>query len=150
MGVRSLRRHVERRLPGCRVDVGQDPTCFQWGGMRPRVVGFERHNLVCFCEGRISEGFVARLPFKAEIRGLVLFVVSNQNSILFEGPLRVDNRLEILVLDIYETGCVLSDVTICGDDRGDLLSLEPNFVRSQYRLCVSGEGWHPCEVVARQ
>ena len=146
----SLRRHVDRRLAGRRVDVRDAAAALERRRMAARVEGVERDDAVGLGERALGGVRVARLPVVDVVRGLALLVVTDQGRVLGERLLRARDRRERLVVDLDQLERVLRDVRRLGDHGRDLLALEAHLVRGEHSLRVAGERRHPGEVVRRE
>ena len=145
--VRCLRRHVDRRLPRRRIDVGDAAAALERRGMAARVEGVERDDLVRVGERLLRRALVARLPVVDVVVGLSFLLVADQHRAFRERLLRRRDRLQRLVVDLDQLERVLGDVRILGDDRRHLLALVADLVGGEHRLRVAGERRHPREVV---
>ena len=149
MDVRGLRRHVDRRLAGRRVDVGDAPAALERRRMAARVEGVERHHLVGLREGAVGGLLVAHLPVVDVVVGLPFLVVADDRRAVGERLLRRGDRRQDLVVDVDQLERVACDVGALGDDRGDLLALEADLVGGEHGLRVARQRRHPRQVVLR-
>ena len=148
MGVRGLAGHVQGRLAGGRVDVGDDAAGLQRRRMAAWVMGRQPHDARGAGEGRLGGLLVARLPV-VDVVGVRL-VVADDRCVGAERLLRGGHRRQRLVVDLDQCHGVLGDVAGVGDDRGDLLSLEAHLVGGQHGLGVAAQSRHPGELVLGQ
>ena len=63
-----------------------------------------------------------------------------------EGSARVDDRRQRFVFDVDQLQRVSRGVTVVGDNEGDLLAMEPHFVRGEHGHDVMGQRRHPGEI----
>ena len=117
--------------------------------MGPRVVGVEAHHPGCGREGGVRGVLITRRPCVGDVVGLTFLVVPDQ-GVSAEGLLGRGDRLEFLVVDIDQREGVAGDVGMGGDDRRDLLALEPNLVGGKNGLRVARQSRHPGQPVRRQ
>ena len=148
--VRRLRRHVDRRVPGRRVDVGDAAAALERRRMAAWVEGVERDDLVSLGEGAVGRVLVARLPVVDVVAVLPLLLVADHRRAVGLGVLRARHRRQRLVVDIDQLERVLCDVGGLRDDAGDLLALVADLVGREHRLRVARERRHPGEVVLRE
>ena len=148
--VRSLRRHVDGRLPRGRVDVRDAAAALERRRVAARVERVELDDLVRLGEGLVRGLLVARLPVVDVVVGLPFLLVADDGRALLEGLLRGRDRLQRLVVDVDQLAGVLGDVGGLGDHRRHLLALEAHLVRGENGLRVAREGRHPGEVVLRE
>ena len=108
VGVRRLRRHVDRRLAGRRVHVGNAPAALQRRRVAARVEGVERHHAVGLRERAVGGLLVAGLPVVDVVRGLALLVVADHRRAVRERLLRRGHRRQRLVVDVDQLERVLA------------------------------------------
>ena len=147
--VRRLRRHVDRRLAGRRVDVGDAPAALERRRVAARVERVERDHLVGLRERAVGGLLVAGLPVVDVIVGLAFLVVADDRRAVGERLLRRGDRRQDLVVDVDQLERVAGDVGALGDDRRDLLALEAHLVGGEHGLRVARERRHPRQVVLR-
>jgi len=143
VGVRRLGGGVDRQLARDRVVLGD-----RAAGLDRRRVRARKHHVLLdhhlgLLEGAVGGHPVARLPVEDVVVGAALEVVADHRRAVLQRPLRVDHRLQFLVLDVDQFERVAGRVTILGDDEGDLLALEADLVGGQHRLHVCGDRPHP-------
>ena len=147
MRVRGLRCHVERRVPGRRVDIGDDAAGLHRRGVAARIKRLETDDPVGFCEGVVGLPLVARLPVVDVVGGLALFLVPNQRRAGLQRLRWVNHRRQHLVTHVDQGQRITGDVGIGRDHAGDLLTLETDLVRRQHGLRVPGQRRHPGQLV---
>jgi hypothetical protein len=150
MRVRRLRGHVDRRLPGRRIDVRDAAAALERRGMAARIVRDEPDHLVGFGERLLGRFCVAGLPVVDPVVLLVFLVVADHRRVRFEPGLRAGDDGERVVVDVDQLERVVRDVHVLGDDARDLLPLHAHLVGREHGLRVAGERRHPCEVVLRE
>ena len=118
--------------------------------MAARVERLEAHHLGSARESGIGRVLVAGLPVVDLVVRLALFLIANHDRAGCDRLLRSGDRLQGLVVDDDQLGCVLGDVLGLGDNARDLLSLETDLVGREHRLRVTGQRRHPGELVLRE
>jgi hypothetical protein len=145
VGVRRLRRLVQGQLAVDRVVVGDRAAGLHGRWVHPRVDDLLADDDVRAGEDGVGLGRVARLPVEDVVVGLPL-VVADDGRIRVECPAGVDDRGQVLVLDVDELEGVAGGVAVLGDDEGDLLALEAHLVGGQHGHGVGRQGRCPGEV----
>ena len=145
--VRGLGRHVDRHLAGAHVHVGEAAARLQRRRMHAGVVGVQRDDRLSSGERRVGRVLVAVLPVVDVVIGLPFLLVADHGRAGFHRLLRRDDGRQRVVVHVDQLERVDRRVGVLGDDRRDLLSLEPHLVGGQDRLCVAGERRHPGQVV---
>ena len=147
--VRRLRREVDRRLAGRRVDVGDAAAALERRRVRARIEGVEADDVVGLGEGTVGRVLVAGLPVVDVVGGLPLLLVADQGRIARRGLLRARDRRQRLVVHLDQLERVLRDVRRLGDHARDLLPLVAHLVGDEHGLRVARQRRHPGEVVLR-
>ena len=151
VGVRRLRGHVDRRLAGRRVHVGDAAAALERRRVAARVEA---------CRARRPDRPRRRRgrspPCRRPPSGRSWFEVWPSLSSRITRRVRprapaagVVDRRQRLVVDVDQLERVLRDVRGLGDHRRDLLALEAHLVGREHGLGVAGERRHPGEVVLR-
>ena len=147
--VRRLRREVDGRLAGRRVDVGDAAAALERRGVATRIEGVERDDVVRLGERAVGRILVSRLPVVDVVRGLPLLLVPDQRGVRRGRLLRARHCVERLVVDLDQLERVFRDVRRLGDHARDLLTLVAHLVGDEHGLRVARQGRHPGEVVLR-
>ena len=141
--VRRLRGRPHRELPGDRVHLGHRAAGLQRRGVRARVEHVLGDHHVRGREGRVGGGPVAGRPVEDVVVPLARHVVADQRGARVQGPGRVHDHRQRLVLNTDQLERVPGGVAVLGHDERHLLALEPDLVRGQHGLDVVGKGGHP-------
>ena len=143
MGVRRLGGHVDGHLTGRDVVVGDSPAGLHRGRVDARVEHLLANRDFGFLERLLGRVSVSSVPGEDEVVFFALFVVPDHRRAVFERLAGVNDHVERLVIYLYELQGVLSNVTVVGDDEGDLLALEAHLVCGEHCLGVARERRHP-------
>ena len=123
--------------------------------MHARVVQVFLHGDRRRREGRIGRGLVARLPredvvvvvaWTVRAFGLAGEIFANHRRVGLQRRIRVDDRLQLLVLDVDGFDRVGRDVAVVCDHDRDFLHLEVHLAVGQHRGDVAGQRRHPVEL----
>ncbi len=145
MYVRRLRGHVEGQPARGLVHVGHDPAGLEGRGMTARredaLLDANRRRI----ERTLGLSLVADLPM-IDVVGLILAVVA-QNDLIFLGSIRIDDRIERLVLDLDQFHGIGGNLAGLGNDAGNFLVLVERLAEREHHLfIVAVEGGQPFEL----
>ena len=118
--------------------------------MRARVEHVLGDHHVRGGEGRVGGGPVARRPVEDVVVLLAGHVVADHRGAGVQGPGRVHDHRQRLVLHADQLERVPGGVAVLGDDERHLLALEPDLVGGQHGLDVTGQGGHPGQLALLQ
>src|SRR5438445_197454 len=147
--MRSLTGHVDGGLASRAVDVRKAAARLQRRWMAARIEAGQTHDLVRSGECGLGCGLIARLPVVDVVVLLAFLVVANQRRACGFGAIGARDSGQNLVVDEDGIASILRLVLGLGDDCGDLLALEANFVRGEHRLRVAAQSRHPRQLVLR-
>jgi len=106
-------------------------------------------------EGALGRSRVAHLPGENVVvvparavraRGLAFEVLAQHRRIRRQRLERIDQRRQVLVVDLDQLDRIGRDVAVLGDHEGDLLILEQNLGVGEHRLHVASERRHVVQV----
>ena len=123
--------------------------------MHARVEDLLAHGHRGAGEGRVGRGLVAGFPGEDVVRVraravadfvLVGDVLANDRRVRRHRLLRVDDRRQLLVVDLHQRGAVGRGVAVGGDHHRHFLHLEAHLLVGQHRLHVAAERRHPVQL----